>query len=187
MWWTPRCANAVAITGVPFWITAPSVGDEMVSVGGPVSGVPDGIIDIVVKAYDDIDAEAVNPTITVTKGAPCTTADTCAKGQKCDAGKCYWEPPVGELGDPCTYEQYCKTGSCVETTAGQLCSNECVVGVGDSCGTGFTCDGAAGGTGYCVPEGAGDDTTCCGIGANGKTSALLSLFVVVFVLRRKRR
>ncbi|HEX5058309.1 MAG TPA: Ig-like domain-containing protein [Kofleriaceae bacterium] len=197
---TPVIATAFAQRGVHHidlllngykWLTvkgAPFGGNGQPETTYPLvlpSGVPDGIIDIVVKAYDDIDAET-DATLTVTKGAPCTTADTCAKGQKCDAGKCFWEPPVGELGDPCTYDQFCKTGSCVETTSGQFCSNVCVVGVDDSCGTGFTCEGAAGGNGYCVPVGAGDDT-CCGIGANGKTSALLSLFVVGFVLRRKRR
>ncbi len=148
--------------------------------------VPDSIIDIVVKAYDDINAETIAPTITVTKGAACTSADTCAKGQRCEAGKCFWDPPVGELGEACEYEQYCKTGSCLATSVGMICSTTCVVGVDDSCSAGFVCAGDAGGSGFCVPEGAGDDT-CCGIGANGKTSALLSLLVVVFTLRRKRR
>lgn len=150
------------------------------------SDVPDGIIDIVVKAFDDIEQVTESPVITVTKGAPCTTADTCAKGQKCDAGKCYWDEPTGELGDPCEYPQFCKSESCVDTTAGMVCTEDCVVGVGDSCPTGFECAGDPGKTGVCVAEGAGDDT-CCGIGANGKTSALISMLVVGLVLRRRRR
>jgi len=44
--------------------------------------VPDGIIDVVAKAYDDIDVETDSSTITVTKGAPCTSASTCALGQR---------------------------------------------------------------------------------------------------------
>lgn len=148
--------------------------------------VPDSIIDIQVKAFDDINVETDAPVITVTKGAPCTSADTCAKGQKCDAGKCYWDTPTGEFGDPCTYPQFCTTGTCLDTSAGSYCSTTCVVGVTDSCPANATCQGNPGESGFCVIEGAGDDT-CCGIGANGKSSALLSLLVVVVTLRRRRR
>jgi hypothetical protein len=149
--------------------------------------VPDGITDIVVKAYDDIESETVSSPVTVTKGAPCATADTCAKGQKCEAGKCFWDPPAGEVGDPCTYAQFCKSGTCLETTdGGQYCSQTCVVGVGDSCPTGFVCDGDQNTSGYCVTD-TPADSGCCGVGARGKTSALVSLLVVGLVLRRRRR
>jgi hypothetical protein len=150
------------------------------------AGVPDSVIDVVVKAYDDLEIVTASETITVTKGAPCTSATTCAKGQKCEAGKCFWDAPTGEVGDSCSYPQFCKTNICLDTTDGMFCSQECVVGVTDSCPLGFTCEGTAGGTGKCVDSNAGDDT-CCGIGANGKTSTLLSLLVVTLVLRRKRR
>ena len=53
------------------------------------AGVPNGVIDVVIKSYDDLGAEAVSSTVTVTKGAPCANADSCAKGQKCEAGKCF--------------------------------------------------------------------------------------------------
>jgi len=89
--------NWLTVKGAPF---GPSGQPETTYPLVLPSGVPDSVIDIVVKAYDDIEAETISPTITVTKGAPCTTADTCAKGQKCDAGKCFWDAPVGELGDP---------------------------------------------------------------------------------------
>ena len=150
------------------------------------ANVPNSIIDIVVKSFDDIEAVTVAPTITVTKGAPCTSADTCLLGQKCDAGKCYWDPPTGELGDACEYPQFCIGGNCLDTSEGKFCSQTCVVGVADSCPAGFECEGAAGGAGVCVTAGAGDDT-CCGIGADSRTSSLLALFVVTLVLRRKRR
>ena len=87
-------------------------------------GVPDGIIDIVVKAFDDIDVETDSPVITVTKGAPCTTADTCAKGQLCEAGKCFWAPPTGQLGDACTFQQFCESELCLDTTDGMYCSQD---------------------------------------------------------------
>jgi hypothetical protein len=148
--------------------------------------VPDGIIDIVVKAYDDIEAETIHPTITVTKGAPCTTADTCAKGQRCDAGKCFWDPPVGEVGDACDYPQFCVSGNCFALDGEQFCTESCVVGVDDSCPMGFECGGPQGQSGVCVFPTV-EDTGCCGVGADGKTSALLSVLVVGFVLRRRRR
>jgi hypothetical protein len=148
--------------------------------------VPDGVIDIVVKAFDDLDIETDAPTVTVTKGAPCTSADSCAKGQKCEEGRCFWDTPTGQLGDACDYPQFCISELCIETTDGKVCSEDCVVGVADSCPAGFECQGQPGQTGYCVSASAGDDT-CCGIGASGKTSALLSLLVVGIVLRRRRR
>jgi len=63
------------------------------------------VIDIVVKAFDDIEIEGDSAMVTVTKGAPCASAATCLDGQKCDAGKCYWDPPAGETGDACTYKR----------------------------------------------------------------------------------
>ena len=148
--------------------------------------VPDSVIDIVVKAYDDIEAETVSPTITVTKGAPCATADTCAKGQKCEAGKCFWDTPTGALGDDCTFNQFCVSGNCLDFEGNQFCTQDCVVGVADSCPSGYTCGGPTGQTGLCVFAEPPDDS-CCDIGGNGKVSALLSLLVVGLVLRRRRR
>jgi MYXO-CTERM domain-containing protein len=151
------------------------------------ASVPDGVIDIVVKAYDDIDAEAVSPTITVTKGAPCTSAATCLEGQQCEAGKCFWDPPTGQLGDACSYPQFCVSGNCLDKDGDEYCTQACVVGVSDSCPTGFACEGGAGQGGLCVfSDGAGDGG-CCSSGSTGKTPALLSLVVVALVLRRRRR
>ena len=67
-----------------------------------------------------------------------------------------------------------------------FCSQDCVVGVADSCPNGFVCEGQAGATGFCLAANVIDDS-CCSIGGNGRTSTLLSLLVVGLVLRRKRR
>lgn len=150
------------------------------------ASVPDGVIDIQVKAFDDINVETDAPTITVTKGAPCSDASTCAKGQKCDAGKCYWDVPTGALGDACTYPQFCESGSCVDTTGGSFCSQDCVVGVADSCPATFTCIGNAGETGVCLVD-SGDGGGCCSIGGDKRAAAMLSLLVLGLVLRRRRR
>jgi MYXO-CTERM domain-containing protein len=149
------------------------------------ANVPDGVIDIVVKAYDDIEIKAETPVLTVTKGAPCTSADSCLKGQKCDAGKCFWDPPTGKVGDTCDYNQFCLSADCLTTDQGTYCSQDCVVGVSDSCPMGFTCEGNAGETGKCVREDVGGG--CCSVGDDGKTAGLLALVVGVMLGRRRRK
>jgi MYXO-CTERM domain-containing protein len=147
--------------------------------------VPDGVIDIVVKAYDDIEVMTESAPITVTKGAPCVDASSCATGQKCDAGKCYWDTPTGQLGDRCEYQQFCVSEQCIETSDGKFCSDDCVVGVADSCPMGYECQGAAGQTGYCISESL--DPGCCSVGSDGRAAGLLALVVLGGVLRRRRR
>ena len=146
--------------------------------------VPDGVIDIVVKAFDDINAETDTPMITVTKGAPCASADTCAKGQKCEAGRCFWDEPTGVLGDACTYPQFCESGNCLAVDDGQYCSQDCVVGVTDSCPMGFVCAGEEGRSGFCVRD-SGGGAGCCSVGDDGRSTALLSLFVAIVLCGRR--
>jgi len=147
-------------------------------------GVPDSILDIVVKAYDDIEVETASETITVTKGAPCTTATTCAKGQVCEDGRCFWEEAVGDIGDACEFTQYCMSGLCLETDGGGYCSRDCVVGVGDSCPAGTYCEGPPGLVGYCLPNA---DAGCCSVGGDRRAECLLSLAVLGLLARRRRR
>ncbi len=104
------------------------------------SGVPDSILDVVVKAYDDLGVEADSATLTITKGAPCADASTCALGQQCSAGRCYWPPPTGALGDACTYDQFCTSNTCTASTNdGQRCTQTCAPGTADACPAGFDC------------------------------------------------
>ncbi len=149
------------------------------------TAVPNSILDIVVKVYDDIDVETVLPTVTVTKGAACTDASTCALGQKCDDGRCYWDVPVGVLGETCEYEQYCVSAQCIETTEGRVCSQDCVVGVADSCPVDYICEGTPGQTGFCLL--AQDDPGCCSVGGDRRGAMLLSVLVLGFVVRKRRR
>jgi hypothetical protein len=86
--------------------------------------LPDGISDFVIRATDDLGAFTDSVIVTRTKGAPCVSADTCAKGQRCDAGRCLWDPPTHEVGDACDYEQQCKSLSCVGTDP-RICSEPC--------------------------------------------------------------
>jgi len=151
--------------------------------------VPDGVIDIVVKVFDDIGEETDAPTITVTKGAPCASEASCATGQKCEAGKCFWEAPVGVLGDECTFAQYCESGLCVDTSEGGLCSQECVVGATDACPKDYTCE-AFGQSGACIPASGGGG--CCSVGKTTSSREVwlqlgFGALVLGFVVRRRRR
>jgi MYXO-CTERM domain-containing protein len=151
--------------------------------------VPDGVIDIVVKAKDDIDVTTETPKITVTKGAPCVTADSCAAGQRCDAGRCLWDPASGQLGDPCTFKQFCVSEVCEGTDAdSKICTQPCVVGASDACpDPSYECLETSTNQGVCYPKGAGEGN-CLGCSAgSGAPPFLLGAFGLAFVLRRRRR
>jgi hypothetical protein len=150
--------------------------------------VPDGVIDILVRVHDDIGGVTDAQTITVTKGAPCTSADSCLKGQKCEAGKCFWDPPTGQLGDACEYPQFCESGLCQGTAEQQICTTECIVGATGTCADGFQCVPTGGATGVCFFD--GDGGGCCSVGSGPNTAWVhfgASALVLGFVLRRRRR
>jgi hypothetical protein len=148
--------------------------------------VPDGVIDVEVRAWNDLETDYASTTITVTKGAPCTSPDQCALGQACDAGKCFWEPAVGEMGDPCDYAQACISGVCNGT-----CTLACFPGVSDQCPEGHVCEGS-GNDGFCVPGGdTGGGGGCCS-SSGGRPGVLvfqlmLAALIFGFVIARRRR
>jgi len=150
--------------------------------------VPDSIVDIEVIAYDDLGASTASPVITATYGAPCATAATCAKGQKCEAGKCFWDPPSGEIGADCAYPQFCKSGQCMPIQGQQICTQSCSPGVANACPSDFECMMPDSDTGVCFFS--STDGGCCSIGGgNGAMWAQLGLAAAAFgfVVRRRRR
>jgi hypothetical protein len=152
--------------------------------------VPDGVIDLDVKAFDDIESETDAPTITVTKGAPCTSAATCLAGQKCETGKCFWDPPTGELGDACTFNEFCVSGICNGPADKPLCTQDCVVGSLDACPMGYDCLPTSETGGICYPAGATGGCPCnagpTSTGALVAHGGLAAMILSLLVRRRKR-
>jgi hypothetical protein len=152
------------------------------------NNVPNSIIDVQVRAFDDLGAFTDSAKVTVTKGAACTSADACAKGQKCEGGRGFWDQPAGEIGDACTYGQFCKSLLCDGTVEEQICTKECIPGVTDSCPENLECVMRSPGKGVCF-FGA-DDSGCCSVNheSNGwMPGAFGALLFGVFVVLRPRR
>ena len=148
------------------------------------AGLPDSVVDLVARACDDLNRCADSPAVTVTKGAACASADTCLAGQKCEQGKCYWEPPSGEIGDTCTFPQFCLSGMCQGTTDHKICTQPCIPGGFDACPEGLECV-EAGTSGVCfLPP---DEGGCCSTSRGGMPWAQVGLAAMVLALLRRRR
>ena len=156
------------------------------------NAVPDSIVDVVARAYDDLGEYTDSAPIMAYKGtnpAGCVDKSTCANGQKCENGRCFWDPAVGEIGDSCTYAQFCKSGVCNGPAGDLICTQNCIPGVADSCpaDAGLTCEETSPGHGVCVVDGGGGG--CCSVG-NSSGWAPGALFAALFgfvVLRPRRR
>jgi hypothetical protein len=152
------------------------------------TNLPDSIVDLKMRAYDDLGLFTDSATLTVTKGAPCVSADTCAKGQKCEEGRCFWDPPAGELGDDCAYPQFCVSGICRGTVDKQICTQDCYPDVEDSCPSGFVCAPTEPGNGICFfPADGGCCSTARGRGAGAPWAPVaFAALTLGLVLRRRR-
>jgi hypothetical protein len=153
------------------------------------SNLADGIIDVEIRSYNDLGV-MTSKVVTVTKGAPCTTADQCNEGQLCNSGRCAWPPPTQELGEPCTNNMECISGLCPANGGEQLCSEFCTPTVADQCTEGFDClPAGAPGQGVCWPsEGGGGG--CCSTNRDGVPLGQLALYgalIFLFALRRRQR
>ena len=142
------------------------------------ASLPDSIYDVFVRASDDLGASSDTATVTVTKNAPCTTTAACLAEQKCEAGRCQWDPPVGELGDACTFAAFCKSFLCRGTVDQQICTQTCEPDDAAGCPEGLSCN-----QGICFF--APDNGGCCSTSSHPLRVGLLTL-LVAFVLRRRR-
>jgi MYXO-CTERM domain-containing protein len=150
------------------------------------ASLPDGIMDVDIKAYNDLGSSAT-ARVTVTKGAPCASADTCLDGQQCNEGRCMWPAPTGQLGDTCERAMDCVSLLCPQNGEIRLCSEYCLPQLADPCPSGFECM-PAGQSGVCWP--AAGEGGCCSVGTDrgpsGGQLALLGLVAAVILRRRKR-
>jgi MYXO-CTERM domain-containing protein len=152
--------------------------------------LPNSIVDVIARSCDDIGRCTDSPTVTLTKGAACADASTCAKGQKCEAGKCFWDPAVGQLGDSCTYNEFCESLMCAGDEGSQVCSKSCVPNTEDSCGETFECIPTGVTAGFCYPKDEGGGG-CCSVGDDSGPSRWfvhggLSLVMLGLLVRRRR-
>jgi len=150
--------------------------------------VPNSILDVVVVAKDDIGTATSSQTLTVTKGARCVDASGCLAGMKCEEGKCFWDPAIGEVGDTCTYPQYCLSGICLGLDGDgtdMKCSQGCVPNVEDSCPVDFECIASTATSGACWPK--TEDPGCCSANREAAAQSSLLALGLVLVLRRRRK
>ena len=148
--------------------------------------LPDGILDIQVKAYDDLGAAGQTETLTVTKGAPCTDDAQCLSEQACDAGRCVFPAATGELGAECSYDQFCESWQCTETSGGKRCSQSCEIDEPTTCPSGFDCLGSEE-HGFCWPEDTGGCCSTADTSNTGWAHAGLAALAAALVLRRRKR
>ena len=174
------------------WMEVPGVGWTGTGQPNPASyqlkfpaNVPDGVIDLQVKAFDDIEVETDTAVIHVQKGQPCADASACAMGQKCDQGKCFWDPPTGMLGDSCTYNEFCTSNICAGTADKQICTQDCLVGATDACPMGYDCIMTNGVNGVCFTS--TPPAGCCSTTDSTPWAPIsLSAIALGLVLRRRR-
>ena len=150
--------------------------------------VPDGVMDLVIRAYDDLGIFTDSAPVTVTKGAPCTDASQCAQFQSCDpTGRCVFPAATGALGDACDYGAFCTSMDCQADLSGQkVCVQDCQTDDNTTCPGGFECygTGSNGETqGLCIVHDTGGG--CCSVGGNGAPAVLLGA-IVGLILRRRR-
>jgi hypothetical protein len=147
--------------------------------------LPNSKYDIVAKAYDDLDIETDSATVTATKGAPCSDASTCLGGQKCEDGKCFWDQPTAEVGDSCTFNEFCKSDLCAGSENDKICTQKCIMGSMDACPAGLECT-MSGTQSVCYTS--SDGGGCCSVGDSDHTfwHAGLSLGVLGLLLGRRR-
>lgn len=174
------------VAGAPFGANGQ---DETIYTLAIPSTVPNSALDIVAKAFDDIEAETDSATVAAVKGAPCVTADTCLTGQKCDAGKCYWDAPTGELGATCSYNEFCVTGLCAGDKSSEVCTQTCILSSSDACPSGFDCVPVDDVKGICLRP---DSGGCCRVDRNRGVApwvhgGLGALVMGHLLLRRRRR
>jgi hypothetical protein len=172
----------------------------------PAVDLPPGVADIEARVYNDLglpgafdEPAYASVTVQATIGAPCSSADQCFAGQKCEAGKCYWDPPSRAFGESCEFAQQCIgpdtfDGLCESDGSQQICTRSCFGGVNDNCPDGYYCLETNPGenSGVCWPGSPDDGGGCCSAGDGRRGAPLAPLLLAlavggVLVAGRRRR
>ena len=150
--------------------------------------LPNGNIELELRVYNEMGSETIEK-ISVTKGAPCSSADTCFDFQECNEGRCEYGDAVAELGDGCDVDPQCVEGVCAEVDGEKACATGCTPNVSGACVEGFECEVSSTGGSVCWPD-AGDTGGCCSV-AGSKRDPLpwfgLGMFIFGLVVIRRRR
>ena len=157
------------------------------------ANVPDGVIDIVVKAYDDIAHRRPRaPTITVTKGAPCT--DRRRRAWPVRSATPAAAAGIRRPADArrrCTYHAVLHERACAPSTGdGRACTQQCIVERADELSGGLRLPRRRTQSGICWPTSDSAAAAAASAGdrarAVGSRSALAAL-VARLLMRRRRR
>lgn len=148
------------------------------------AAVPDGVLHLSIRAYDDLGRLAI-VTATVQKGAACA-AGGCSAGFTCDgAGACVAPAGTAAVGEPCAGDAACASQLCIRRGDDQVCSEPCWP-VGAVCAGELSCQHADDERLVCLPP-PPEEAGCCGSSRRPGGSVALAALVVGLLRPRRRR
>lgn len=166
-------AHSYETASSPYWFDTPA-------------DLADGIIDIEIRATDDIGTETI-VVRTVQKGEPCASEAACHEGQSCENGRCKYPPADGEFGDSCTSDAECASGMCPTNGEEGICSMSCFpTTTEETCPSGYECSAINASTGVCWPKPNEGGCGCQSTRSSGPTSLFMVLMGLAYSRRRRR-
>ncbi len=145
------------------------------------SSLFDGALDLEVRVYDDLGTLGT-AAITVFKGAPCVSADTCPAGYSCGDGRCVAPPGEAQVGDDCAGSAECASKECVARGGEATCTQPCWPATG-GCPAGLSCIQADDERFGCFVSDAGG---CCSTTSDPRGSLVLSAIILLCLRARAR-
>ncbi len=152
----------------------------------PAPPVSDGVLDVEIRAVNDLGAVASN-SFTVIKGAPCQSSASCGANEQCQQGRCQFQAPTGQLGQACAEDSECASWECFGYGGQRRCSAVCTPGLRDGdCPADYTCvSNAYPDPGKCWPTDELPSGGCAGSAPAPGVLMLVSLWGLAW--RRRRR